>query len=137
MLNALVLQPWDDTAPDQLKYLTEKFDFTNASGSQFDIVRQAFSFDLDGNFLFHVAQRIKCTVVEITSVDKGFEPLDKDFRGGFVSSHRSGFDPCIAFPFPSMELIILLRIFKTHHQGAVLTVRSQPHIDTENLTIGC
>ena len=73
--NSLVLQRRRHTSPDQLKNLSEEFDFPNTAGSQFYIVGQALTFDFNRYLTLHISQRIKSAIIKVAAIDKRQEPL--------------------------------------------------------------
>ena len=53
-----------------------------------------------------------------------------------ISHNDSGPDHCIAFPLPTLLLIIVFHGIEIHHQWTVFPVRAQPQINAENEPIG-
>ncbi len=135
-INALLLKPGANAAADELKNLSEKLDFPNAAGAELDIVLHAFSLDFQRDFFFHLPKRFKSPEVQVAPVDKGFEAFEKPRAGDLVSGGHPRLDQGVTFPFPSHGLVIFFHVVKAHYQSAVLSVRPQSHVHTENKAVG-
>ena len=120
---------------NQLEGLGDKLDFTNAAGTELDVVGHALAPDFLLDQLLHGAQRFDGRKVQVTPVNERPQHLLQLRAGHLIAGHHPRLDHRVAFPVATLILVILLQRIEAQHQRARRTVGPQAHVDAEHETV--
>ena len=123
------MQRWFAPAANELEYLDNKFNFTNATRAKFDVVGQTASTHFAGNHPFHIAQRLDDAEIDVTAENKRAQHRTQLVSiDAFAIAHNPRLDHRVTLPVAPLLLVIILQRGKAQHQRATFAKRTQPHI---------
>ena len=109
--------------------MSDKLNLTNAARAQFDVVTQTTTAHFTADHGFHAAQGLNRTEVDITAENKRTQHLAQLLILRIhLAAHHARFDHRVAFPIPSLFLVIVFECRIAHHQRATFTERTQTHV---------
>ena len=120
---------------NDLQGLDHKFNFADAATAQLQVFGFFATLHLKLNFGLHVAQTINGGEIQIAAEHKGFQQVQQMLAGLQISSHRTCFQPGVAFPITPRALEIMLHGIKRQHQAAAGAKWPQAQIHTMAKTI--
>ena len=133
LLRRLYLQVGISPAANELEHLGDEFDFSNAAGTELDVVSHVlfrhFATDLGVQF----AHRIDRAEIEILAKDKRMADLVQLVVA--AAGQRSRLDPGIALPFPALGDQVVLQHLERAHQRAGIAVGPQAHVHPKHLAV--
>ena len=116
-------------AANELEYLDDKFNFTNATRAKFDVVGQTASAHFTGNHPFHVAQRLDDAEIDVTAENKRAQHRTQLVSiDAFAIPHNPRLDHRVTLPVAPLLLVIIFQRRKAQHQRATFAKRTQSHI---------
>ena len=116
-------------AANELEYLDDKFNFTNATRAKFDVVGQTAPTHFTGNHPFHVAQRLNHAEIDVTTENKRAQQRTQLVSIDAVAiPHNPRLDHRVTLPVAPLLLVIIFQRRKAQHQRATFPKRTQPHI---------
>ena len=116
-------------AANELEYLDDKFNFTNATRAKFDVVGQTASAHFTGNHPFHVAQRLDDAEIDVTAENKRAQHRTQLVSiDAFAIAHNPRLDHRVTLPVAPLLLVIIFQRRKAQHQRATFAKRTQSHI---------
>src|SRR5690606_13757923 len=122
-------------AADQLKSLSDEFDFPNAAAAQLDVVLHAEPGDFASNHPLELTQRLQRAEVEIAAVDEGPQHLQQLRASLPVAGDHPRLDHGVALPLPTLALVVGFQRVEAHRQRAAAAEGAQPYVDAENEAI--
>ena len=125
------LQAGIASATQNLETLGQEFNFADTARPALDIVQPVFAPGIVPDVGMHFLQSLDRAVIDISTVDKWPDILDKPGAGLEVTSYRPGLDQRIPLPVPPLPLVILLQGGQAGGQWARISKRPKPSINTE------
>ena len=121
--------------PDQLKTLRDELDLADAAAAELNVVLNSFATQLSTDHFFHRAYRLKCTIIQVTPVDKGLQPGQQLPAGLVIAVDDPRLDQSVSLPVPAVGLVVVLHRVEGQRQRPTVSVGPQSHVHPEHNTI--
>ena len=104
--------------------LYQKLNLANTSPAELNVLLGARLTQLPLYHAFHFTDRIKCTEIEILTIDKGPEHRQKCPATFTVTRHQPCLDQRISLPGPAVGLVVMLHGGKRQDQWPTVAIRA-------------
>jgi len=133
LLGRLDLQRRVAAAADQLEHLGDELDFTDAAGTQFDVVGHVLLRHFSADLGVQPAHRVDRAEIEILAKDEGLADLLQLVVA--AAGQRPRLDPGVALPFAALRDEIVFQHVEGANQRPGIAIRPQPHVDPKHLAV--